>query len=283
MKHILSKELQLYFDRVCAAVTDESNESLRSAALASLRNDPGLHQLLPYFVQFISEKVTHGLKNMFILNMMMELTYALLENENLFIEPYVSSLIPPILTCLIGKRLGDPNSTPNSHISLRDFSASLLRLVCKRFGDSSHTLKPRLTRTCLKHFLDPAKPPGTHYGSIIGLAAIGGRESVRVLVLPNVHLFVENVVRVEMEKGGQGALEAELCLSAVVNVLKLLEEDAPAGKKAAMNGDGAELRDEDRERLVERLGELAAEEVWKLGRPHLVKAVLEPQAGAVGA
>lgn len=102
-----------------------------------------------------------------------------------------------------------------------------------------------------------------------------------MLVLPNVQLFVENVVRSEMEKGGQSAVEAELCLNAVVNVLKLLEEEASTGKKVAVNGDVPELRDEDRERLVERLGELAAEEVWKLGRPRLVKAVLEPQAGVV--
>lgn len=218
-------------------------------------------------MQFISEKVTHGLKHLFVLNMMMELTYALLENENLFIEPYVSSLIPPILTCLIGKRLGDSSST--AHYALRDFSASLLKLVCKRFGDSSHTLKPRLTRTCLKHFLDPSKPAGTHYGSIIGLAAIGGRESVRVLILPNVALFVESVA---LERGAQ---EAEMCVGAVVGVLKMLEEDAVGG--AMQDGMGEELRG----RLAERVGEVVAEEVWKLGREGLVRAILEPDAGKV--
>lgn len=102
---------------------------------------------------------------------------------------------------------------------------------------------------------------------------------MRVLILPNVSLFVENVVRSEMEKGGQGAMEAELCLGAIVNVLKLLEEDVP-GAPGVANGDGGELREEDRERLVGRLGELAADEVWKLGRGRLVKAILEPQPGA---
>lgn len=96
VKHILSKELQLYFEKVCSAILDEHNDSLRAAALSSLRHDPGLHQLLPYFVQFISEKVTHGLKNLFILGMMMQFTWAILENENLFVEPYVKSQSAPL-------------------------------------------------------------------------------------------------------------------------------------------------------------------------------------------
>ena len=94
VKHILSKELQLYYERVCAAIMDEGNDSLRAAALGSLRHDPGLHQLLPYFLQFVSEKVTQQLRNMFVLNQMMDLTHALLENENLFIDPYVR--LPPL-------------------------------------------------------------------------------------------------------------------------------------------------------------------------------------------
>jgi transcription initiation factor TFIID subunit 6 len=117
VKHILSKELQLYFERVCAAIMDEQNENLRAAALSSLRNDPGLHQLLPYFLQFISEKATHGLKNMFVLNQMMELTHALLENGNLFIEPYVSSSIPNTTALeLTFSRPGFITCPSNSHL-----------------------------------------------------------------------------------------------------------------------------------------------------------------------
>lgn len=96
VKHILSKELQIYFERICAATSDQDNEGLRAAALASIRHDPGLHQLLPYFVQYIREKITHDLLDIFTLTMMMEITGALLENENLFIEPYVSSSIVPL-------------------------------------------------------------------------------------------------------------------------------------------------------------------------------------------
>ena len=286
MKHVLSKELQLYFERISTSITDESTtDAVRSAALASLRKDPGLHQLLPYFVQFISEKTTHGLRSLFTLTQMMSLTHALLENDSFFIEPYVSSLIPPILTCLIGKHLGSSSSDPHSqtpaHYALRDLSASLMKLVCKRFGDSSHTLKPRLTRTCLKHFLDPAKPLPTHYGSIIGLAAIGGREAVRVLILPNTKLY-EKVIRPEIEDEGPRKSDAEMCLNALVGVIKQLEEEEEEegggggkgknGVAPIMPGASAE---EVKAQLIGILGELVSEEVWKLRREALVKAVIE--------
>ncbi|RPB02364.1 DUF1546-domain-containing protein [Choiromyces venosus 120613-1] len=295
VKHVLSKELQLYFERISTSITDESTtDTIRNAALASLRNDPGLHQLLPYFVQFISEKTTHGLRNLFTLTQMMSLTHALLENESFFIEPYVSSLIPPILTCLIGKHLGsitsstssDPHSQTPAHYALRDLSASLLKLICKRFGDSSHTLKPRLTRTCLKHFLDPAKPLPTHYGSIIGLAAIGGREAVRVLILPNTKLY-ETVIRPEIEDDGARKNEAEMCLRALVGVIKLLEEEEEKEEGAAggnAKGKGKNgvtpttpgaTAEEVKAKLISILGELVGEEVWRLRREGLVKAVVE--------
>lgn len=89
VKHILSKELQLYFSKICNAVFDESNDEYRVAALASIRSDPGLHQLVPYFVQFISEKVTHNLKNLFVLTQTVHLTSAMLDNESLYVDPYV--------------------------------------------------------------------------------------------------------------------------------------------------------------------------------------------------
>ena len=57
VKHVLSKELQLYFERVANALTNEQVDNVRETAIASLRNDPGLHQLVPYLVAFIAEKV----------------------------------------------------------------------------------------------------------------------------------------------------------------------------------------------------------------------------------
>ena len=61
-------------------------------AAASLRRDPGLHSLLPYFAQFVAEKVTSNVgpnAMLAVLSNMVLLTESLLANENLFPEPYL--------------------------------------------------------------------------------------------------------------------------------------------------------------------------------------------------
>lgn len=90
VKHVLSKELQLYFEKVCSAFLDETSEDYRTSGYASLREDPGLHQLVPYFVQFIAEKVTHSLKDIFVLTQVMHMAEALVQNRSLYVDPYVS-------------------------------------------------------------------------------------------------------------------------------------------------------------------------------------------------
>src|SRR3954447_15458127 len=74
VKHVISKELILYFDKIQAAILDDDPDDekprLRAAALDSVRADPGLHQLLPYFVNFITNQVTHHLDDLFVLRQM---------------------------------------------------------------------------------------------------------------------------------------------------------------------------------------------------------------------
>lgn len=90
VKHVLSKELQLYFEKVCSAFLDETSEEYRISGYSSLREDHGLHQLVPYFVQFIAEKVTHNLKDIFVLTQVMHMAEALVQNQSLYVDPYVS-------------------------------------------------------------------------------------------------------------------------------------------------------------------------------------------------
>ena len=97
VKHVLSKELQLYFEKVCSAFLDETSEEYRTSAYASLRDDPGLHQLVPYFVQFIAEKVTHSLKDIFVLTQVMHMAEALVQNTSLYVDPYVSETAADLL------------------------------------------------------------------------------------------------------------------------------------------------------------------------------------------
>ncbi|KAI9676371.1 MAG: hypothetical protein M1817_000528 [Caeruleum heppii] len=269
VKHILSKELQLYFERICAAILDEENEEFRVAALSSLRNDPGLHQLVPYFVQFASEKVTHQLKDLFMLTQMMHLTSALLDNESLYVDPYVASMVPSILTCLVGRRLGD-DATSQAHFALRDLAASLIGVISNKYAISSQTLRPRLARTFLKSFLDPNKPLGVQYGAILGIAAVGGPEAVRVLIVPNVKAY-EAVLRDELAEEGPKKAEAEMVVGALAQVLASLYKDGDG----TVNGMAADEGEAIRSRVVEQLGTIVGTKLVEMNKPQMLKAIVE--------
>ncbi|KAL6722214.1 histone H4-like TAF Taf6, SAGA complex subunit [Lecanora helva] len=271
VKHVLSKELQMYFEKVTSALLDEPNNDYRIAALASIRSDPGLHQLVPYFVQFIAEKVTHNLKNLFVLTQMIHLTTAMLENKSLYIDPYIASLIPPVLTCLVGRRLGN-SPDPLVHYPLRRLAASVLSTITKIYSKSSHMLKPRLARTCLKNFLDPSKSVQAHYGAIIGLQAIGGPELVRALIVPNLKEYEAFLLEaIEDTEGSPNQKGGEMVVEALVEALMSLEADALGTVNGMANGHAGEIRKE----VAEKIGDLLAGRVIELGRPRLVKAILE--------
>lgn len=302
VKHVLSDEATQLFQRICSALLDETNEEWRMAAFASLRSSPSLHQLIPYLVEFVNEQVTHRMKDLFVLTQMMHAVAAMLENPAIYLDPYVASIVPPVLTCLVGKRLGPSSSTGASsaaaattsnppfssditangapapaanlaHFALRDLAATILASIAARYSRSSSTLKPRIARTCLKHFLDPHKPPGAHYGAISALRYLAGAEGVRGLVLPNLRAY-DAVLADALNGGGeQKRVEAEMVVGALLLCLQEVERAAVAAGGGGVNGhaEGERLR----ERLAEKIGDVLAERVVQLDRPEMVRAILE--------
>ncbi|KZZ87068.1 transcription initiation factor TFIID subunit 6 [Ascosphaera apis ARSEF 7405] len=281
VKHILSKELQLYFEKVCSAILDETNDDFRLSALSSLREDPGLHQLVPYFVQFISEKVTHGLKDLFILTQAMYMTESLIENKALYIDPYVPSLVPPVLTCLIGSKLGSTTSNPLEHFSLRDLSASLIGRIAKKYAHSSHTLRPRLARTFLKCFLDPGKPLGTHYGAIVGLRSIGGGpEVIRELIVPNLNAY-DVLLKEAIAEEGVRRIEAGKVMETILAVLSAFADETVITSSSGQGQEDTmevEMADEMKTRLVSKVGEVIGGKIIADDDVKLAKVLLSEKS-----
>lgn len=283
VKHVISKELILYFDKIQAAILDDDPDEekmrLREAALESVRSDPGLHQLLPYFVTFITNQVTHRLDDLFVLRQMMELAEAVIQNPNLFLDPYASALAAPVLTCLMSRKLGGPAddgpeaaaAAAREQYRLRELAASLLEMIARKYGATSALLRPKLTRTCLKHFLDPARTPAVLFGAISGVAASGGPEAVRVLVLPNLKSFDAAVLQPLQEKGEAHALEFEMLVGGIMKAV----ESLVGGGLAVSNGvNGVDLSRET-EQVIEFLGPIIGQRVGRLGNHALNRAILE--------
>lgn len=272
VKHVLSKELQVYFNKVIQALSSQAeDDSLKNAALSSIRSDPGLHQLIPYFIQFISEQITHNLNNLSILITMLELIFAILDNANIFLDPYIHSLIPSILTLLIAKRIGESNDGKDSnedndnsnHFAVRDYAASLLEHVCQKFSKSYTTLKPRVTRTLLKAFLDSNKPIGTIYGALIGLR-IMGNEVIRFTLLGN----LKDWSKVYLANSNLTAQDKERLIGVIVsNLLKLTEDLSKSSEDVEME---LELNEEQLDRLKSRIGDILGDAVAKDSKSKLI-------------
>ena len=162
VKHVLSEELQLYHDSVTEAIT-QGTRVQQDAALKSLGSDAGFQELVPYLTLFVSDTVTHSLRNLDLLHVLMRAVRALLNNPHIGLAPYIHQLVPAILTCVVGKRLcAEPLE---NHWKLRDYASELVALVCEKFGPSFDTLQPRITKTLLGAFTNAARPRTTHYGT----------------------------------------------------------------------------------------------------------------------
>ncbi|CEJ93017.1 Putative Transcription initiation factor TFIID subunit 6 [[Torrubiella] hemipterigena] len=274
VKHIVSKELILYFDKIQGAILDDNPDEevvrLRQAALGSVRDDPGLHQLAPYFINFIMDRVTHQLDDTFTLRQMMELTNALIENKTLFLDPYASSLSAPVLTCLMARKLGSDEGADSlkDQYELRQLAASLVGRIAQKYAGSNTLLRPKLTRTCLKYFLDPTKPPAVLFGAISGLVEAGGPEAIRVLVLRNLKTFDSGILQPLKEKS-DGSIEYEMLVQGIVHAVASLDSKQ-ALSISSNSSTGSESSD-----LKDFIGPIIAEKILRGGNPRLVKSILE--------
>ena len=130
-------------------------------------------------------------------------------------------------------------------------------------------LKPRLARTCLKHFLDPTKPLGANYGGIIGLQAIGGAEIIRASVVPNLKEYTSMLKDVLDDETRN--VEGDMVVEALMEALLSLAADTVGVVNGLGDGHAAEMK----QGVGEKIGSLMAEKVMETGNSRLVKAIVE--------
>jgi transcription initiation factor TFIID subunit 6 len=197
-KHVLSKELELYYTKVTEVVkaVGKHHESLTGTELGALYDsilksvsqDIGLHQLVPYFSLFIVTEVANNLTNLRHLQSVMHFTDYFFSNPNFRIEPYLDQLMPSILSCLLGKNLCSVYT--EDHWGLRNYVASkILPKACK-IGRDYYDFHTKVIKTLASTFLDMTKPIPTHYGAIKGLEALG-EKVVQIVIIPNISGYIK--------------------------------------------------------------------------------------------
>ncbi|XDT03742.1 TATA box binding protein associated factor (TAF) [Nakaseomyces glabratus] len=246
VKHVLSKELQIYFNQIISTLTkhvesgDEEGQHMKGAALMSLKTDTGLHQLVPYFIQFIAEQITHNLSDLELLGTILEMMTPEKDDEASTVE-----------------FLEKTNA-------VRDFAASLLDHILRKFPQVYKSLKPRVTRTLLKTFLDTNRSFGTYYGCLRGVSVLEP-ESIRFF-LGNLHnwarlVFEEQGVTVgdagEHTPSRFSKQEVGQLVDAIVSALVVLKKDLPE----VYEGQGEAVSEGDKERLVAKCGVTVAHSI----------------------
>lgn len=292
VKHVLSKESQELFAKLSSALLDENNQEWQNAALTSIQSDPGIHQLTTYLITFIAEKVTHSMKNIPVLRAMLLATDRLLANPTIYLDPYIPYMVPPVLTCCLGKHLGptSPQAPSNAssetlnnvnghgrinteHFEIRKTAASLLQQICRKYSASNQGLKTRIARSCLKAFLDPNKPLGTHYGALETLRRVLGADGIRIGILPNLKIYDE--VLKEALADDTRKEEARRVLATILVCL----DDMERGRGAARANGIASLEDQ-RDRLADKVGGEVANQILKSNRTAVAQAILEADLSA---
>ncbi|KAJ9082915.1 histone H4-like TAF Taf6, SAGA complex subunit [Entomophthora muscae] len=182
VKQVLCRELRVYFERVASAVV--ANEpQLRDSVFESMRNVPGLHQLLPHFTQFITEKVKKNMRNLTLLSSMLSFVDAILVNPNFYVEPYLHQFLPALFSCLLGNPIGGsgPSTEELTPWKVRRRAGELIASICRKYSIMYPVLLPRVTKTLLRALFDPSKSLPTVYGAVLGIGLLGSTQVIKVL------------------------------------------------------------------------------------------------------
>ncbi|KZT60661.1 TAF-domain-containing protein [Calocera cornea HHB12733] len=170
--------LQLYHTRLLSALLSP-DDAKRAAALASLAADAGLQLLVPNLVNWVGERVTRELAkgeegDAEVLEVALGMIGSMAKNENIFLEPYLHQILPPLLSLL----LVSPHPSP----ALRLRTSSTLSQLISLYSPKYTTLASRLLKTLLRALLEPERPLGTRAGAVRGLSALGAEGVRRGLV-----------------------------------------------------------------------------------------------------
>lgn len=127
VRHVLSRELEVYFDKLVGLLEEEAEGAAAGeavggmgdgagdasgcgprlrAALSSLAADPGLHALTPYFSAYLANGVAAHLGQLAYLTRLLALARALVSNPHMALDSYLGQLLPAVASVLLTRNLG---------------------------------------------------------------------------------------------------------------------------------------------------------------------------------
>jgi len=184
LPRLISEELRLYFSRITGAVerggATPITRQQQDTALASLTRDPGLQELIPFMINYVTKNLYKHLGNPEHCRTLIRMAQALLANPHIHLELYLHQLLPAIMTMVVAQRLSSKSF--DNHWILRYEAALCLVQACNLFGEDYATLKARVLKT-LSDAIGPSRSLSTRYGGLMAITFFGPK-AINAFVLP---------------------------------------------------------------------------------------------------
>jgi transcription initiation factor TFIID subunit 6 len=187
LRHLVSKELHLYRERLATALGGPGGARAAPAAeergaLAGLRAGAGLQPLAPYLCLFVAEEVAARLGAPARLAAPLRAAAAMAANPALDLGPYLHHLAPAVLSCLLARRLGAPGAAAAEDPAweVRELAAAAAAAICAAYPEAGAGVRRQLAAA----LADPRAAATTLFGAAAGVAALGPR-AARALLLPH--------------------------------------------------------------------------------------------------
>ena len=137
LPRLLSEELRLYFTRITLPVERSTSPAAVDEALSAVGRDSGIQELVPFFIRFISQQIYHNVGRVPYCRTLVRLAGRLVSNPNLHIELNLHQMLPPLITCVVARRLvvpvdeeGAGSGDGGNHWALREEAAGVLVNAC---------------------------------------------------------------------------------------------------------------------------------------------------------
>lgn len=120
--------------------TESDRHAALNAALHIIATDAGVQQLVPYWVQFITQQIVCYMHDIQRMKAICSMLMAIVSNTRIHLELYLNQMMPSILTLMLAQQLSE--NPDEDHWTVRDNAARVLGVICHemRHMVTGHTL-----------------------------------------------------------------------------------------------------------------------------------------------
>lgn len=228
----IRKEFDIFAEAITDVINDaEADDADLDDVMREIATRKSLHPVLPTLTGTIRNSVYENARvsgRTEILFNVTRLIYAMLCRNQFGIEAYYDQLLPPLLTCLLGRRLGR-----GDHWLLRDYAASIVHETFQMHTDP--VARGRTAKTMVAVLTDKHAPLESVYGAIRGLAALG-QDVFRMQFLPHLPALLLGLERAAVANDKLEGEDRAVVDEKISLVCHAIEETASFGDRGDMNG-----------------------------------------------